>query len=303
MSKRLILFDLDGTLTNPKLGITSGVQHALKKFGIDEPNLAKLESFIGPPLRQTFMEQYGLSEEDAKTAVSYYREYYDPIGWRQNEVYPGIPEALATLSSAGYAIGLATSKPTVFAERILTHFDLRDAFSVVIGSNLDGTREDKAEVIAAALEQSGMAPLVDGAVHSRGQVGQGQTDAGQAGEGERIDGLVGQGKGLQGESLDGQAPHDYDPPAGKHQADNGRSQRGIWPGPQDEGNFVVMVGDRKYDIIGGKKWGLYTVGVTYGFGSRDELESAGPDHIVDHPLALMDAVAALTKRGMVSPDS
>jgi phosphoglycolate phosphatase len=243
MSKRLILFDLDGTLTNPKLGITSGVQHALKKFGIDEPNLAKLESFIGPPLRHTFMEQYGLSEEDAKTAVSYYREYYDPIGWRQNEVYPGIPEALQTLRSAGYAIGLATSKPTVFAERILTHFDLRDAFSVVIGSNLDGTREDKAEVIAAALEQSGMAPLVDGAVHSRGQVGQGQ------------------------------------------------------------GNFVVMVGDRKYDIIGGKKWGLYTVGVTYGFGSRDELEDAGPDHIVDHPLALMDAVAALTKRGTVGPDS
>jgi phosphoglycolate phosphatase len=285
MSKRLILFDLDGTLTNPKLGITSGVQHALKKFGIDEPNLAKLESFIGPPLRHTFMEQYGLSEEDAKTAVSYYREYYDPIGWRQNEVYPGIPEALQTLRGAGYAIGLATSKPTVFAERILTHFDLRDAFSVIIGSNLDGTREDKAEVIAAALEQSGIAPLVDGAVHSRGQAGQGQ-----AGQGEPLDGPVGQGKDLHGEPLDG--------PVGQ-----GKDLQGGWHGRQDEGNFVVMVGDRKYDIVGGKKWGLYTVGVTYGFGSREELEDAGPDHIVDHPLALIDAVAALTKRGTVSPDS
>ena len=223
MVNKLVLFDLDGTLTNPKLGITSGVQHALEKFGIHEPNLTRLESFIGPPLRASFMDGYGFSEEDAKTAVSYYREYFDPIGWRQNEVFPGIPDVLSVLQDGGYMIGLATSKPTVFAERILTHFGLRDAFSVVIGSNLDGTREDKAEVIGAALAEASRAA----------------------------------------------------------------SSANL--------NFVVMVGDRKYDIVGGKKWGLGTVGVTYGFGSLEELQSAGADHIVDRPLALIDAIASLAK--------
>ncbi|QSO47602.1 HAD hydrolase-like protein [Alicyclobacillus mengziensis] len=251
MSKRLVLFDLDGTLTNPKLGITSGVQHALNKFGIHEPNLTKLESFIGPPLRESFTHEYGFSEEDANKAVTYYREYFDPIGWRQNEVFPGIPDVLSALQDDGYMIGLATSKPTVFAERILTHFGLRDAFSVVIGSNLDGTREDKAEVIGVALAE---ASVMDGSAAAGTRVG--------------------------------------------HGAGVALAEAGVSAGRAASfasSTFVVMVGDRKYDIVGGKKWGLRTVGVTYGFGSREELQNAGADDIVDRPLALMDAIASLAK--------
>lgn len=145
------LFDLDGTLTDPKIGITSGVQYALKKFGIDEPDLDKLEPFIGPPLKETFMEKYSLTEEQALQAVDYYREYFEPKGIFQNKVYPGIPEMLKHLQKAGIHLAVASSKPEVFVIRILEHFDIFQYFEVAAGSILDGTRTKKEEVVEETL--------------------------------------------------------------------------------------------------------------------------------------------------------
>lgn len=147
-----ILFDLDGTLTDPKEGITKSVQYALAKLGIDEPDCNNLVKFIGPPLAQSFIEYYGFDEAKAKLAVEKYREYFSVTGIFENEVYPGIETMLVSLKKAGRTICLATSKPTVFAEKILNHYDLAEYFDAVAGSNLDGSRVRKAEVIEFVLE-------------------------------------------------------------------------------------------------------------------------------------------------------
>ena len=118
-SKQLLLWDLDGTLTDPMVGITSAVQHALRAFQIDPPDRQALTPFIGPPLQESFQRFYGFSEEQARKAVAAYREYFADTGLYENEVYPGIPELLADLKDAGKTLALATSKPAVFAERIL----------------------------------------------------------------------------------------------------------------------------------------------------------------------------------------
>ena len=115
--KQYLLFDLDGTLTDPMVGITSSVQYALEKFGIHVKYLKDLIPFIGPPLDDSFQEFYGLSKEDAGKAVEYYREYFAPKGIFENEVYPGIPEMLSRLVEAGFTLIVATSKPAVFAKR------------------------------------------------------------------------------------------------------------------------------------------------------------------------------------------
>ena len=156
--KQYLLFDLDGTLTDPMVGITSSVQYALEKFGIHVKYLKDLIPFIGPPLDDSFQEFYGLSKEDAGKAVEYYREYFAPKGIFENEVYPGIPEMLSRLVEAGFTLIAATSKPAVFAKQILEHFGLSDYFSFVGGSELDGTRKRKAEVIAYILETCEIKP-------------------------------------------------------------------------------------------------------------------------------------------------
>lgn len=148
-----LLFDLDGTLTDPKEGICKSVQYALRAFGIEEPDIDKLEPFIGPPLVDSFMQFYGMTKERAAEAVVKYRERFSVRGWSENIVYEGIPHMLQSLRDAGYVLAVASSKPTVFVERILTHFGLRDAFSVVVGSELDGRRINKDEVILEALRQ------------------------------------------------------------------------------------------------------------------------------------------------------
>ncbi|MBD5530891.1 MAG: HAD family hydrolase [Lachnospiraceae bacterium] len=148
-----LLFDLDGTLTDPKEGICRSVQYALHAFGIEEPDIDKLEPFIGPPLMDSFMEFYGMSKERAAEAIDKYRERFSVTGWSENIVYEGVPHMLKSLRDAGYVLAVASSKPTVFVERILAHFGLRDAFSVVVGSELDGRRTSKDEVIGEALRQ------------------------------------------------------------------------------------------------------------------------------------------------------
>ncbi len=148
---KTLLFDLDGTLTDPYLGITNSVLYALERFGITGQSREQLKAFIGPPLIHSFMHFYGMSEGDARRAVALYREYYVERGMLENSVYAGIPEALAALRAAGYTLQVATSKPEVFAEEILRHFDLAKYFARIAGASLDETRVNKGDVIAYAL--------------------------------------------------------------------------------------------------------------------------------------------------------
>jgi len=201
---KYILIDLDGTITNPKIGITKSVQYALKHFNIQIEDLNSLCKHIGPPLREGFIEYYGFSEEEAEQAVKKYREYYEVTGIYENEEYEGIEELLRKLKVAGKTMIVATSKPEKFAKKVIEYFHLEEYFDDICGSNLDSSRAEKAEVIHYALEKNGI------------------TDLSQ----------------------------------------------------------VVMVGDRKYDIMGAKIEGIASVGVLYGFGSPEELIEAGADQIV-----------------------
>lgn len=200
-----ILFDLDGTLTDPGEGITNAVAYALHKYGIEVTDRTTLYPFIGPPLKESFEGFYGFSPEQAEQAVAYYREHFRDIGIFENVVYDGAEELLAAVKAAGKKIILATSKPEEFARRILEHFGLTGYFDGVYGSCLDGTRRHKDEVIAHALADSGITDL----------------------------------------------------------------------------SGVVMVGDREQDVLGAAKNNLPTIGVLYGYGSREELTTAGATHIVE----------------------
>lgn len=151
----LILFDLDGTLTDSAPGITRCVQYALTYLGKPRYEPEELNCFLGPPLKEQFMKFAGLTEEEADTAVEQYRERYNGIGIYENEVYEGIPELLEFLKKHGKKLGVASSKPQVYVEEILRHFGLEKRFDVIVGSELDGTRTDKAEVIEEALRRSG----------------------------------------------------------------------------------------------------------------------------------------------------
>jgi len=151
--KKYMLFDLDGTLTDPKVGITTCVQYALHSMGIEEPDLDKLLPFIGPPLKDSFMQFYGMDEEQAKQAIEKYRERFQDTGIFENEVYKGIPQMLEELQKKGVQLAVASSKPTVYVERILEHFQLRQYFRVVVGSELDGRRVNKDEIIHEALNK------------------------------------------------------------------------------------------------------------------------------------------------------
>lgn len=215
-----VLFDLDGTLTDPKEGICKSVQYALHRLGIEEPDIDKLEPFIGPPLKDSFTSFYGFDDEKALKAVSFYRERFSEVGLYENKLYPGIDNLLKSLKEKGMKTAIASSKPTVFVEKILKYFKIDKYFDVVIGSELDGSRSDKSEVVKEALLS-----LYYGTDHSD--------------------------KGI----------HDFDADA------------------QEYKSKTVMVGDRKFDIKGAKDMGVYAAGVSYGYGSRDELKKAGADNI------------------------
>lgn len=213
---KYILFDLDGTLTDPKEGITKSVQYALAHFNIDEPNLDALEMFIGPPLEASFKAYYKFTEEQAKLAVEKYRERYREQGIFENKVYLGIHQMLKDLQSSDKKIALATSKPECFARQILKKYELLPYFDEVVGSELDGRRSDKAEVIEEALK--------------RLEVTQ-------------------------------------------------REQ-------------VIMVGDRKYDVLGAKACQIASAGVTFGYAQPGELEEAAPNYI----LPTIEVLTKLLKR-------
>ncbi|HHY64201.1 MAG TPA: HAD family hydrolase [Clostridiaceae bacterium] len=199
-----ILFDLDGTLTDPGIGITNSVIYALKKYNIEVNDRSELYKFIGPPLLDSFMRFYGFTAEEARRAIDYYREYFSVRGLLENAVYDDIPDLLKDLKDNGKTLIVATSKPQVFAEQILEHFKIDKYFSFISGSTLDETRTQKAEVIEYALESMNISDL----------------------------------------------------------------------------SKTVIIGDREHDVLGAKKVGIKSIGVLYGYGSRDELEKAGADYIV-----------------------
>ncbi len=147
----IILFDLDGTLTDPGEGITNSVAYALKKYDIEVADRRELYKFIGPPLKDSFMKYYGFSEDKAVEAIAYYREYFRDTGIFENKVYEGVEDMLKTLQAEGKKIVLATSKPEEFAIRILEHFELKKYFTVVAGASMDSSRSKKGDVIAYAI--------------------------------------------------------------------------------------------------------------------------------------------------------
>lgn len=147
-----ILFDLDGTLTDPFIGITKAVAYALKSQDIIVSSLETLKPFIGPPLDDSFQKYYHMNHKDCWIAIEKFREYFNEKGKFENKVYKGIEEVLKQLKDNGYTLYVCTSKPLVFAREILEHFHLNIYFKEIYGSELDGTRKDKADVIAYCLE-------------------------------------------------------------------------------------------------------------------------------------------------------
>jgi phosphoglycolate phosphatase len=150
-----IYFDLDGTLTDPKPGITGSIQHALQKLDLPVPSQDELTWCIGPPLRGSFVTMLG-GEKLADLAVSFYRERFADVGLYENSLYPDIKDVLTTLGHSRRRMFVATSKPGIFAERIIDHFGLTGCFERVFGSELDGTRVHKTDLLAYALETTGV---------------------------------------------------------------------------------------------------------------------------------------------------
>lgn len=162
MTKKYILFDLDGTLTDSSEGITKSVQHALNKLGIEENDQAMLRRFIGPPLDESFEKFYGLDKETALKAVDYYRERYSDKGIYENVLFDGIDTLLAALKEDGYIVALATCKPEIYVPRILEYFNVGRYFDVAVGSELEGgERRHKNQVIDEVFVRLSKAGLLE----------------------------------------------------------------------------------------------------------------------------------------------
>jgi phosphoglycolate phosphatase len=149
----LVLFDLDGTLTDSAPGIVTSLRYALDALGLEHPDDATLRSFLGPPMAVTLRSHFGLSEPDIQRAIAKYRERYHDVGLFENEVYAGIPENLQTLTARGTTLATATSKSTMAATRILDYFNLTQYFAFIGGAALDGSREAKADVVSHTIAQ------------------------------------------------------------------------------------------------------------------------------------------------------
>lgn len=202
---KYLLFDLDGTITDSETGITRCVEYALNYFGIQVNDLRELSPFIGPPLLDSFKDFYHFNDEQAIIATAKYRERYTDKGIFENELYPGIKELLAEAQQKDKKVILATSKPEIFARRILDYFGLSNYFFFIAGSGLDGSLHTKTDVINHILQSNNITEL----------------------------------------------------------------------------STVVMIGDRKHDIIGAKNVGIDSIGVLYGFGDYKELSEAGANYIVE----------------------
>lgn len=152
MAHKYIFFDLDGTLTDSKEGIVNSICYALERYNIKVEERSMLYSFLGPPLKDSFMKYFGFEPEKANEAVAVYREYFSVKGLFENKVYEGIKELLEELKAGGRTLAVATSKPELFTNRILEHFNLREYFDFVAGATMDENRTKKGDIIKYALE-------------------------------------------------------------------------------------------------------------------------------------------------------
>ena len=156
MTYKNVLFDLDGTVTDPYTGITTSILYSLKYYPeIKVPEREALKPFIGPPLYASYMKYFGMDEKTAHEAVDHYREYYSVTGKFENELYSGIKELLSALKENGIKLALATSKPEVFARQILEHFGISQSFDCVVGSTLDARLIEKRDIIALVCKKAG----------------------------------------------------------------------------------------------------------------------------------------------------
>lgn len=210
----VVLFDLDGTIIDSGKGVLNAVKYALNYYGDPVPPMEELRKFMGPPLKESFMEICGYSPEKAMEAISVYRQYYQEIGIHENDVYEGMPELIADLKSDGRCVIVATSKPEKFARIILEELGIAQHFTYIAGADMAETRAEKEQVLAYALEENGIT--------------------------------------------------DY--------------------------SRVLMVGDRKFDINGAKAFGFDSLGVLFGYGSREEFEAAGATYIVNTVGELRDCL-------------
>ncbi|NFI61486.1 HAD family hydrolase, partial [Clostridium botulinum] len=197
-----IFMDLDGTITDPMIGITKSIQYSLKHFGINVEDINTLTKFIGPPLKDTFRLDYGFNEEETVIAMEKFRERFASIGLFENNVYEGMEDFLKLLKDSGKTLMVATSKPKFFAEQILDHFGLAKYFTFIGGSNMDETRSKKSEVIDYILSENNITDL----------------------------------------------------------------------------SSVVMIGDRKHDIMGAKEFNIDSIWVLYGYANYDELKKADANY-------------------------
>jgi phosphoglycolate phosphatase len=170
MSRTRLLFDLDGTLTDNYPGISRSIVHALAGFGMKAPDEAALRHCVGPPLRETFARLLGTDDRARiESALARYRQRYAVDGWRENEPYPGIDQAIALLAAAGHRLYVCTSKPRVYAQRIVEHFGLARHFESLHGPELDGRFDDKAELMRHLLDAEGLDPAACVMIGDRAQ--------------------------------------------------------------------------------------------------------------------------------------
>lgn len=148
-----ILFDLDGTLSDSSQGIINSIIYALEKYDVNDYDMSLLRKFLGPPLHESFEKFMGFDKEKSLQAVKLYREYFSSKGLFENEIYGGVSDLLQNLKENGKALIVATSKPQLFTDRIMEHFNLAKYFDFIAGSNMDTTRSKKAEVIEYALSE------------------------------------------------------------------------------------------------------------------------------------------------------
>ncbi len=202
-----LLFDLDGTLTDSSEGITKSMQVALRAVGIEEPDLKELEKFIGPPLRGSMVKFYNSTPEEVDTALKVYRKRYTEVGWAENKAYPGMVELVRDLQAAGFKTGMCTAKPEFFALPIAEKFGYKPYLTDITGSTLDGSLDDKAQVVEIALKKWGIVTT-------------------------------------------------------------------------EEKETVVLIGDRREDVLAAHANGIKCIGVGYGFGTYEELAEVDVDEFV-----------------------
>ena len=209
-----ICFDLDGTLTQSEFGVIKGVEYALNKMGIEEPDKKKLLRFIGPPLYVSFEDYYGLKGDDVEKAIAYFRSIYDTEAYKDAPLYEGMTDVLKNLKDKGRHIYIVTSKPLPMARKVAEHIGVNNYVEAIIGPDGEMKDASKADLLRSAIK------------------------------------------------------HANNP----------------------DKNRMIMIGDRLYDIEGANEVGIDSIGVLYGYGSKDELTKAGATYLAAQPVNILDHI-------------